>query len=139
MKAKELAEIYGVTPTQIGKIRKKVCNEEDYLEKTRDILPSGLKKIKKHFEEQDDRVLSPKFVRVQCLSPTPNFLFFFCKLLDSPVRKVTVAIPQTHRGEMRMGLVFNAQVIEKNGEKFYRHEVIYKREQERQKRFQEVC
>jgi hypothetical protein len=138
VKAKEIAEIYGVTPMQVGKIRKKVCDEGDYLEKTRHILPSGVKKIKKYFKEKDDNAIKPKFVKVQALSPTPSPLFYYCKKLDKPICKVRVAIPTTHRNMMRGGIIFKAQEIEKNGEKFYRHEVVYRREQERQKRLQEV-
>lgn len=138
MKAKELAEIYGVTPTQIGKLRKAICNAEDYNEKTRDILPHGVKKIKDYFKKEDDKIIEPQFVRVQALFPTPSPLFYYCKLLEKPTCKIRVAIPATHRGMMRNNLIFKAQVIEKNGEKFYRHEVVYKREQERQKRLQEV-
>jgi hypothetical protein len=138
MKAKELAEIYGVTPMQIGKLRKALCDAEDYNEKTRDILPHGVKKIKNYFKKKDDKIIEPQFVRVQALSPTPSPLFYYCKLLEKPVFKIRVAIPPTHRSIIRKGLVFKAQVIEKSGEKFYRHEVVYKREQERQKRLQEV-
>lgn len=138
MKAKEIAEKYGVTPQQVGKLRRELCTEEDYDTKTREIQPSGVLKIEKHFEKHDDEILEPKFVRVQVLSPTPNSLFYYCKLLEKPTRKIRVAIPMTHRELMRPMLVFNAQVIEKGGEKFYRHEIIYKRERNRQERIKKV-
>lgn len=138
MKAKEIGELYDLTPLQVGKIRKMVCDEEDYNEKTRDILPSGVKKIKKHLKGCDDKILKPQFVRVQALSPTPSPLFYYCKKLDKPSCKVRVAIPTTHRSIIRKGIIFKAQEIEKSGEKFYRHEVVYRREQERQKRLQKV-
>jgi len=138
MKAKELAEKYGVTPMQIGKVRKKVCSDEDYCEKTREISNFGASKIDKYFKKMDEGVLKPNFVKVQVLGPTPNPLFWFCKLLEKPVRKVTVSVPHTHRSLMRPSLVFKAQVINKNGEDFYRHEVIYKREILRQERIKKV-
>lgn len=138
MKAKELADKYGVTPTQIGKIRKKVCTSDQYDPQTREILPSCVRKIDEHYEDQDDGILKPKFVRVQALSPTPNDNFYYCKLLEKPVRKVRVAIPATHRAAIRPNLVFKAQVIEKGDEKFYRHEIIYKREFDRQERIKKI-
>lgn len=138
MKAKELAEKYGVTPMQIGKIRKEVCSDEDYCTKTREISNFGVSKIDEYFKKKDDAILEPKFVRVQALHSTPNPLFWFCKLLEKPVRKVRVNVPHTHRGTMRPNLIFKAQVINKNGEDFYRHEVIYKREIIRQERIKKV-
>lgn len=138
MKAKEIAEKYGVTPMQIGKIRKEVCEKEDYNEKNREILESGVIKIEKYFEKKDDEVLTPKFVRVQIIDKTPNPMFFYCKLLEKPIRKVCVSVPHTHTNLMRRGLIFNAQVITKNDEDFYRHEVIYTREINRQKRIKEI-
>lgn len=138
MKAKEIAEIYGLTPLQVGKIRKKVCNEEDYLEKTRHILPSGVKKIKEYLNKKDSDALTPKFVRVQVIDSTPNPMFFNCKLLEKPVKKVRVSVPYTHTNLMRRGLIFKAQVITKNDEDFYRHEIIHTREINRQKRIQEI-
>jgi hypothetical protein len=138
MKAKELANKYGVTPSQVGKIRKEVCTEGEYDPQTREILPSCVQKIDEHYKKQDDSVLDPKFVRVQALSPTPNDNFYYCKLLEKPVRKVRVAIPATHRELMRPNLIFKAQVIEKGGEKFYRHEIIYKREFDRQERIKKI-
>lgn len=138
MKAKELAEKYGVTPMQIGKIRKEVCSDEDYCTKTREISNFGVSKIDEYFKKKDDAILEPKLVRVQVLNPTPNPLFWFCKLLEKPVRKVIVNVPHTHRGVMRRNLIFKAQVINKSGEDFYRHEIIYKREIIRQERIKKV-
>lgn len=138
MKQKELADKYGVTPQKIGQIRKKVCEDEDYCIKTKNLSPEGIKKIEDYFEEKDNKILEPQFVRVQAISPTPNPLFYSCKRLDPPVRRVTVAIPSTHIRAIRPRLVFKAQVIEKSNEKFYRHEVIYQREFNRQKRIEEA-
>lgn len=138
MKQKELAEKYGVTPFKIGKIRKIVCSDEDYCEKTRELTLEGAKKIEDYFKKEDDKIIQPKFVKVQALSPTPNPLFWYCKLLEKPVRKITVSIPHSRRGVMRANLVFNAQVINKNNENFYRDEIIYKREFEREQRNKEV-
>lgn len=138
MKQKELAEKYGVTPTQIGKIRKEVCSDEDYCTKTRELSNFGVAKIEQHFKEKDDAIIEPQFVRVQALSPTPNPLFWFCKLLEKPVRKVRVSIPHTHKGAIRPNLIFKAQVINKNDENFYRHEIIYRREFQREQRLKEI-
>jgi hypothetical protein len=138
MKAKELAEKYGVTPMQIGKIRKEMCSDEDYCTKTREISDLGVSKINQYFEKRDDEILEPKFVRVQVLDPMPNPLFWYCKLLEKPVRKVRVNVPHTHRGLMRKNLIFKAQVINKGGEDFYRHEIIYQREIIRQERIKKV-
>lgn len=138
MKAKELAEKYGVTPMQIGKIRKKVCSDEDYCTKTREISNFGVSKINEYFKKQDDGVLKPNFVKVQVLAQTPNPLFWYCKLLEKPVRKVRVNVPYTHGGLMRRNLIFKAQVINKGGEDFYRHEIIYQREIIRQERIKKV-
>lgn len=138
MKAKELAEKHGVTPMQIGKIRKKMCSDEDYCTKTREISDLGVSKINQYFEKKDDEILEPKFVRVQVLAPMPNPLFWYCKLLEKPVRKVRVNVPHTHKGSMRRNLIFKAQVINKGGEDFYRHEIIYQREIIRQERIKKV-
>ncbi len=138
MKQSELAKKYGITPQKVGQIRKKHCNKSDFCETTKELTPEGVKKIQDLLEENDDSVLQPKFVRVQALSPTPNDNFYYCKLLEKPVRKVRVAIPATHRGSIRPNLVFKAQVIEKGDEKFYRHEIIYKREFDRQERIKKV-
>ena len=138
MKQKELAEIYGVTAPKIGVLRKKLCNADDYCEKTKELTESGVAKIAEHFNEKDDAIIEPKFVRVQALHPTPNRLFWYCKLLEKPVRKVRVSIPSTHLSAIRPQLVFKAQEIEKNNEKFYRHEIIYKREFQREQRIKEV-
>jgi hypothetical protein len=139
MKQKELAEKYGVTAPQIGKLRKKLCKAEDYCEKTKTLTTEGVAKIDNYFAEKDDNAIEPKFVRVQALSPTPNRLFWYCKLLEKPVRKVKVSIPSTHLTSIRPQLVFKAQEIEKNNEKFYRHEIIHKREVQREQRAKKVC
>ena len=138
MKQKELAEIYGVTAPKIGVLRKKLCNAEDYCEKTKELTEGGVAKIASHFKKEDDAIIEPKFVRVQALQSTPNRLFWYCKLLEKPIRKIKVAIPSTHLGAIRPQLVFKAQEIEKNNEKFYRHEIIYKREFQREQRVKEI-
>ena len=138
MKAKEIAEKYGVTPAKVGKLRKELCTDEEYDPKTREIQPSGVLKIEKHFKKQDEEILEPKFVRVQVIARTLNPLFYFCKVLEKPTRKVRVAIPSTHMELIRPMLIFNAQVIEKGSEKFYRHEIIYKREKNRQERIKNL-
>ncbi len=138
MKQKELAKKYGITPMQIGKIRKKVCNDEDYCTKTKELSNFGVSKIENYFKEKDDAIIQPQFVRVQALSPTPNPLFWFCKLLEKPVRKVRVSIPHTHKEAIRPQLIFKAQVINKNDENFYRHEIIYRREFQREQRLKEI-
>ena len=138
MKQKELAEIYGVTAPQIGVLRKKLCNAEDYCEKTKELTESGVAKIASYFEKEDDAIIEPKFVRVQALHTTPNRLFWFCKLLEKPIRKIRVAIPSTHVSSIRPQMIFKAQEIEKNNEKFYRHEIIYKREFQRDQRIKKV-
>jgi hypothetical protein len=138
MKQKELAEIYGVTAPKIGVLRKKLCNAEDYCEKTKELTESGVAKIAEHFKDADDAIIEPKFVRVQALHTTPNRLFWFCKLLEKPIRKIRVAIPSTHVPSIRPQLIFKAQEIEKDNEKFYRHEIIYKREFQREQRTKKV-
>jgi hypothetical protein len=138
MKQKELAEIYGVTAPKIGVLRKKLCDAEDYCEKTKELTESGVAKIASYFEKKDDAIIEPKFVRVQALHTTPNRLFWFCKLLEKPIRKIRVAIPSTHVSSIRPQMIFKAQEIEKNNEKFYRHEIIYKREFQREQRIKEI-
>ena len=138
MKQKELAEIYGVTAPKIGVLRKKLCDAEDYCEKTKELTESGVAKIASYFEKEDDAIIEPKFVRVQALHTTPNRLFWFCKLLEKPIRKIRVAIPSTHVPSIRPQMIFKAQEIEKSNEKFYRHEIIYKREFQREQRIKEI-
>tara|TARA_A100000171_G_scaffold29724_1_gene27903 strand:+ start:2817 stop:3224 length:408 start_codon:yes stop_codon:yes gene_type:complete len=135
MKQKELAEKYGVTPMAIGKIRKKVCSDEDYCEDTKELTNFGVTKIEEYFKKKDDSILDPKLVKVQCLAPCLNEMFWECKLYGETPRKVIVAIPASHISSMRPHMVFKAQEIEKGGEKFYRHEIILQREINRQKRF----
>tara|TARA_R110002096_G_scaffold280115_1_gene474305 strand:+ start:1757 stop:2068 length:312 start_codon:yes stop_codon:yes gene_type:complete len=88
MKQKQLAEIYGVTAPKIGVLRKKLCDAEDYCEKTKELTESGVAKIASYFEEKDDAIIEPKFVRVQALFPTPNRLFWYCKLLEKPSERL---------------------------------------------------
>lgn len=132
MKAKELAKKYGVTAQKIGIIRKSLCNDEDFCTKSREITESGVKKIEEHFNKEDDKILEPQFVRVQLIRSCPNPYFVQCKLIDAKnKRKVIVAMPATHIGSFRERQIFRAQVIEKQGEKFYRHEILYKRDEQR--------
>ena len=138
MKQSELAKKYGITPQKVGQMRKKYCIKADFCEKTNTLKPSGVLKIEKHLKKEDDDILEPKFVRVQAISETPNRLFWYCKLLEKPVRKVKVAIPSTHVSAIRPQLIFKAQEIEKSNEKFYRHEIIYKRELLREQRIKKV-
>ena len=135
MKQKELAEKHGVTPQRIGQIRKKQCNSDDFCEKTKSLMPSGVKKIEDYLKDQDDNIIEPKLVKVQCLRPCLNEMFWECKLFDKTPRKVIVAIPSTHISVIRPQMLFNAQEIEKGKEKFYRHEIILQRELNRQKQF----
>ena len=138
MKQSELAKKYGITPQKVGQMRKKYCIKADFCEKTNTLKPSGVLKIEKHLKKEDDDILEPKFVRVQAISETPNRLFWYCKLFEKPVRKVKVAIPSTHVSAIRPQLIFKAQEIEKSNEKFYRHEIIYKREFLREQRIKKV-
>ena len=138
MKQSELAKKHGITPQKVGQMRKKYCIKADFCEKTNTLKPSGVLKIEKHLKKEDDDILEPKFVRVQAISETPNRLFWYCKLLEKPVRKVKVAIPSTHVSAIRPQLIFKAQEIEKSNEKFYRHEIIYKREFLREQRIKKV-
>ena len=138
MKQSELAKKYGITPQKVGQMRKKYCIKADFCEKTNTLKPSGVLKIEKHLKKEDDDILEPKFVRVQAISETPNRLFWYCKLLEKPVHKVKVAIPSTHVSAIRPQLIFKAQEIEKSNEKFYRHEIIYKRELLREQRIKKV-
>jgi hypothetical protein len=138
MKQSELAKKYGITPQRIGQIRKKYCAKEDFCEKTRELTETGIRKIQEQLDKEDDAIIEPKFVKVQALRQTPNRLFWFCKLFEKPVRKVTVAIPSTHADNIRPLMIFQAQEIEKSNEKFYRHEIIYKRELQREQRIKEI-
>lgn len=138
MKQSELAKKYGITPQRVGQIRKKHCIKDDFCEKTKTLKPEGVLKIQKYLDAQDDAIIEPKFVRVQALGTTPNRLFWYCKLLEKPVRKIRVAIPSTHVDSIRPQLIFKAQEIEKSNEKFYRHEIIYKREFQREQRTKKI-
>jgi len=134
MKQSDLAKKHGITPQRVGQLRKKHCNSNDFCEKTRTLTEEGVNKIEKQLKIMDDKILEPKFVKVQAISRTPNMLFWYCKLLEKPTRKVKVAVPLNYLSEIRPQLVFKAQEIEKCNEKFYRHEVIYKREFLREQR-----
>jgi hypothetical protein len=135
MKQKELAEKHGLTPQRIGQIRKKTCSDEDYCTETKELTNFGVAKIEDYLKKQDDSILEPKLVKVQCLRPCLNEMFWECKLFDKSPKKVIVAIPSTHISAMRPQMLFNAQEIQKGKEKFYRHEIILQREINRQKRF----
>lgn len=138
MKQSDLAKKHGITPQRVGQLRKKYCDPKDFCKETKMLTQEGVEKIEKQLGVGDDDVLKPKFVRVQALGATPNPLFFYCKLLEKPYRKVCVSVPSTHTALIRPQLVFKAQVIEKNNEKFYRHEVIYKRELQRVERLKKA-
>ena len=135
MKQKELAEKHGLTPQRIGQIRKKVCSDEDYCTKTKELTNFGVAKIEDYLKKQDDSILELKLVKVQCLAPCLNEMFWECKLFGETPKKVIVAIPSTHLSSMRPHMVFKAQEIQKGNEKFYRHEIILQREINRQKQF----
>ena len=76
MKQKELAEIYGITPQRVGQIRKKHCDEDDFCEETKSLTPKGVKKIEDYLKKEDDSILEPKLVKVQCLRPCSNDFFW---------------------------------------------------------------
>jgi hypothetical protein len=138
MKQSDLAKKHGITPQRVGQLRKKHCNSEDFCEETRTLTPLGVKKIEEQLGIVDNEILEPKFVRVQVIEATSNPLFFYCKLLEKPYKKVCVSVPYTHTQSTRPQLIFKAQVIQKNNEKFYRHEIIYKRELQRIQRLKKA-
>ena len=125
MKAGQLAKQLGVTPMRIGRVRAQVCADDDYDPKTNDIKPSGIAKIaeviKPHKEEPDP--LEPVYVtfRVTATCPNPQWVYGYDET-ERPRKKRRCHIPMRMSGLYGSNEKFKAQVIEANGNKFYRHE-----------------
>ena len=122
MKQGELAKILDRTPMEIGRTRKQICNSDDFNEVTKELTDSGIQKIKDHYDYQ---ALEPQFVSVTILHNANNPKFVIGTVLENGKRKkVRVCIPMNLSSFLTKGKIFNAQVIEYNGEKYYRHRKI---------------
>ena len=121
---------------QVGRLKKKYCNEEDV--DGADILPSGVGKImvewdkivakKKNEAEQeaqrDEEGLPQEYVtfRVTALAENPIYVYGYVEELKSKQKRIC-HIPMQFVGRIFPNSKFKAQVAKKvNGKKFYRHE-----------------
>lgn len=122
MKQGELGKELGKTAMEIGRLRKKLCTEEDYDEETKTLTASGIKKIRDYC---DDLVIEPQFVKVRVLDFANNPKFVICRTMEgTKSKKVRVAIPANIKGSLRVNHVFKAQVINFEDQDYYRHEKL---------------
>jgi hypothetical protein len=122
VKQGELAKILDRSPMEIGRTRSKICNSEDYNDKTKELTESGVQKIKDHY---DFKALEPQFVDVTILQNANNAKFVIGYIIENRKRKkMRACIPMNMANQLTPGKRFKAQVIEYNGEKYYRHKKI---------------
>jgi hypothetical protein len=122
MKQGELAKELGKTPMEIGRLRKKLCTEDEYDESTKMLSASGIKKIQDYC---DDLVIQPQFVKVRVLEFANNPKFVICRTLEgTKSKKARVCIPANIKSSLRVNHVFNAQVINFEDQDYYRHEKL---------------
>tara|TARA_B100002019_G_C21116039_1_gene520922 strand:+ start:396 stop:803 length:408 start_codon:yes stop_codon:yes gene_type:complete len=122
MKQGELAKILDRSPMEIGRTRKKICNSDDFNEETKELTESGIEKLKDYY---DFKALEPQFIKVTILYNANNPKFVVGTVLENGKRKkVRVCIPMNLANHLTEGKIFEAQVIEYNGEKYYRHKKI---------------
>ena len=122
MKHGELGKELGKTAMEIGRLRKKLCTEDDYDENTKMLTASGIKKIRDYC---DDLIIQPQFVKVRVLDFANNPKFVICRTMEgNKSKKVRVAIPANVGGSLRVNHVFNAQVINFEDHDYYRHEKL---------------
>ena len=122
MKQAELGKELGKTAMQIGRIRKQVCSAEDYNEKTRELTPAGVQKIKDHC---DDSVIEPQYVAVKILEFPKNPRFVIGKTMaGTNSTKVPACVPANIKQSLRVGQIIKCQVITYEGMDYYRHEKL---------------
>ena len=122
MKQGELGKELGKTAMEIGRIRRKICDESEYDEKTKTLFDSAVKKI---CDYCDNQIIEPRFVKVRVLDFANNPKFVVCRTIEgSKSKKVRACIPANIKGSLKVNHVFNAQVITYEGEEYYRHEKL---------------
>lgn len=122
MKQGELGKELGKTDMEIGRLRKKLCTEDEYDEDTKMLSKSAIQKISDYC---DDLVIEPQYVKVRVLDFANNPKFVICRTMQgTKSKKVRVAIPANIKGSLRINHVFNAQVINFEDHDYYRHEKL---------------
>lgn len=122
MKQGELGKELGKTAMEIGRLRKKLCTEDEYDEDTKMLSKSAIQKISDYC---DDLVIEPQYVKVRVLDFANNPKFVICRTMQgTKSKKVRVAIPANIKGSLRINHVFNAQVINFEDHDYYRHEKL---------------
>ena len=118
--ARELGKPY--TPSNIGKIAKLVCEDEDRDENL--ILPSGVLKITAHIERDMEMIetASPDIVTVQVLHhQTANLQYVMAMDLETK-RKVHVLVPRNRKALLNVkGKRFKVERGSEKGSYVYRY------------------
>lgn len=128
MKCKELAAEYNVTPMQVGRLRKRLFHDCEGSEVTDEQALA----IREYFDESIDEresmseLVKPRFVDAFCTYAQKGRQEVECeiRISEGQVEKVRALIPfkadsmTLHFRPMRL------EVIEYEGEKFYRHESL---------------
>jgi hypothetical protein len=118
--AKALGKPY--TPSNIGKIKKLVCEDEDMDENL--ILPSGVLKITAHIEHDMEMIetASPDIVTLQVLHhQTANPQYIMAMDLETK-RKIHVLVPRNRKAILNVkGRRFKAERGSEKGSYVYRY------------------
>lgn len=130
MKHGELARELGVSTIEIMHARKRVCDEDDYNTKSKQISRTGATKIREHFsvpfpECPVSAPDTPQLVLVRVVAPCFNPRFVRCvRIGEEHKGAFPVGIPQRLASNMSHGRQFKAHVVYSNGEPYYRHETL---------------
>ena len=125
MKCKELAAEYGVTPMQVGRLRKQFAPEE-----TGDVTPETAEMIRNYFEEMEDidtrkemeEAVKPQFVDSICSYAQSGRNEVECKIReDDKIHTVRALIPFLSDPMQLRGKPMKLEVIEYKDVKYYRH------------------
>ena len=122
MKQGKLGEELGKTPMQIGKIRKEICDDDEYNQKTGELSESAVQKIRDYC---DDKAIEPQYTKAKIIEFPNNPRFVICRTLEGTESKKTpVCVPSNIKKSLRLGHVIRCQVITYEGMDYYRHEKL---------------
>ena len=125
MKCKDLAEQFGVTPMQIGRLRKQFAPEE-----TGDVSSETFEMIKDYFDEMRseetvkaiEELVKPQFVDSICSYAQSGRNEVECKIkANGAIETVRVLIPFNSNPLTLRGKPMKLEVIEYKDVKYYRH------------------
>ena len=125
MKCKELAAEYGVTPMQVGRLRKRFAPEE-----TGDVSIETAALIRSYYDDLEDietrkemeEAVKPQFIEAICSYAQAGRNEIECKIREGDdIFTVRALIPFSSDPLMLRGKIMKLEVIEYKDVKYYRH------------------